>query len=190
MSLPRAFHTLADSIPASMPYVQAPPEKIAAWQERLGTADPRLKIGIAWAGNRTHDDDARRSIALQDFAPLFATQNARFFSLQKGPGTEQTHEFPLLCDWTRELGDFSDTAALVSTLDLVIAVDTAIVHLAGALGKPVWTLVQFDPDWRWGLNHNTSAWYPSMRLIRQRAAGDWREVIQHVALHLHSMTSY
>jgi tetratricopeptide (TPR) repeat protein len=143
----------------------------------------QLKVGLAWAGRPTHGDDRKRSIRLSQLAPLAQISGVTFFSLQKGdPAAESAN--PLagmqLIDCAPDLHDFADTAALISQLDLVIAVDTAVAHLAGALGKPVWVLLPFKPDWRWLLNRNDSPWYPTMRLFRQSGRREWNEVIEEV----------
>jgi hypothetical protein len=132
-------------------------------------------VGIAWAGAKTLKDDARRSIPFDVFAPLLSTEGATFVSLQKGDAAD---------DWPAETGhpiadcdDLMDTAALIMGLDLVIAVDTAVVHLAGALGKPVWLLNRFESEWRWGCEAESSVWYPTMRILRQGAGEPWSQVI-------------
>ena len=180
MSLPLAFGTVRETIPAAVPYLAAPAEKVSHWRARMG-GEERFKVGLAWGGRPSHKGDRQRSMALRLLEPLLATESVRFFSLQKGPPAEQARAFPVLCDWTAELADFSDTAGLIGNLDLVIAVDTAVAHLAGALGKPVWTLIPFAPDWRWGVEGGESAWYPTMRLFRQPREGDWAGVVAEVA---------
>jgi Tfp pilus assembly protein PilF len=182
-SLPGIFGTTLRSIPATVPYLAPDPTRVAAWSARLG-ADPRLKVGLAWAGRAEHWNDRNRSVALAVLAPLASVPGILFLSLQKGPASQQAAAPPPgmeLVDHTADLHDFADTAALVANLDLVISVDTAIVHLAGALAKPVWTLLPFCPDWRWLLDRSDSPWYPTMRLFRQSAAGDWASVMNLVA---------
>jgi hypothetical protein len=134
-----------------------------------------LKVGLAWAGRREHRLDRFRSIPFELFKRLLQIERAKFYSLQKDSPA------PGLADCTSELHDFADTAALVQNLDLVIAVDTAAAHLAGAMGKPVWTLLNLAGEWRWLTDREDSPWYPTMRLFRQRAMGDWDEVIERVA---------
>jgi ADP-heptose:LPS heptosyltransferase len=136
-----------------------------------------------WAGNPAHARDHDRSLLLSAFAPLAGLRNVRVFSLQKGDRAAEARTPPPgmnLFDFTPELNDFADTAALVSNLDLVVASDTAVAHLAGAMGKPVWLLLPFAPDWRWMLNRTDSPWYPTMRLFRQRRWGDWSEPIEQI----------
>jgi hypothetical protein len=128
-------------------------------------------------------------MALTDFAPLVDAPGVNFFSLQKGDAAEQLHSTPdglAITDWTEQLQDLSDTAALMDALDLVITVDTSVAHLAGALGKPVWVLLPFAPDWRWMLDRSDSPWYPTMRLFRQPQARDWRSPVEQVAQALHT----
>ena len=139
-----------------------------------------MKVGLAWAGSPTHKSDRNRSMKLSDLAPLGQVPGVRFFSLQKGAAAADAKTPPAgmkFVDWTEELKDFADTAALIANLDLVIAADTAVVHLAGAMGKPVWTLLPFVSDWRWLLEREDSPWYPTMRLLRQARVGDWESVI-------------
>jgi hypothetical protein len=147
-------------------------------------AGGRLKVGLAWAGNPINRSDRLRSIALDTLAPLAKVVGVDFFSLLKGPSAVAAKNPPAgmrIVDWSDELQDFADTAALITALDLVICVDTAVAHLAGALGKPVWLLLPFAPDWRWMLNRSDSPWYPTMRLIRQPRPGEWEKPIQQIA---------
>jgi len=184
MSLPLA---LGVPIPTADSYLRADPDRIAFWRTRLASM-PGPKIGLVWAGSpRQHAPelraaDRRRSIALRQLAPLAGL--ATFVSLQKGEAAAQARTPPTgmrLLDFTDELTDFDDTAALVAALDLVISVDTAIVHLAGGLGVPVWVLNRFDTCWRWLLDRTDSPWYRSATLFRQPAMGDWNSVIDDVA---------
>ena len=193
MCLPRLFGTTLDAIPADVPYLSADPVKVDRWAERLSRYEGKIKIGLVWAGSsREHDPEAsaidrRRSIALQQFAPLAGIANIQFFSLQKGDPSTQAlcppHGMSLV-DWTSELHDFEDTAALVTNLDLVISVDTSVVHLAGALAKPVWVLSRFDGCWRWLNGREDSPWYPTARVFHQKAPGAWDEVMERVAAEL------
>lgn len=182
LSLPLALRTRLDDIPAAVPYVHADAERAAAWRARLGpSAKPRL--GLAWAGNPKHDNDAARSIPLTRIQCLLAPR-FDWIALQPDPRAADRalmQELPALRGYAAEQTDFDETAALVAQLDLVICVDTAIAHLAGAMGKPVWLLLPFAPDWRWMLEREDSPWYPSMRLFRQRREGDWDEVLDRVA---------
>ena len=142
-----------------------------------------MKIGLAWAGSDKHKLDTDRSISLDALAPLAQASGVRFFSLQKGPAAAQAKSPPAemeLIDFTDSLNDFADTAALLANLDLVICVDTAVAHLAGAMGKKAWVLLPFAPDWRWMLDRNDSPWYPTFRLFRQPARGDWQTPINQI----------
>jgi len=185
MSLPRAFRTTLASVPSQVPYLHAPKLAAARWRERLETPRPQRKVGLAWAGNPRHKRDRIRSLPVEAYAPLLAIRECSFFSLQKGDAAGSLAKVDALggriVDYTAELESFADTAALVSALDLVITVDTAIAHLAGALGKPVWILLPLAPDSRWMTARADSPWYPSARLFRQRQRGDWEPVIQAVA---------
>jgi len=173
MSLP---HVLGTEIPSALGYLQAPADRVAHWQARLSGL-PGLRIGLVWAGNprlggTSYDRaDQRRSVRLEQFRPL-AMPGVSLVSLQKGAAAQQTAGFPI-SDWTTDLSDMAETAALVSALDLVISVDTAVAHLAGALGRPVWLLNRFDCDWRWGVTGEESIWYKSLRQFRQPSRGDW-----------------
>jgi tetratricopeptide (TPR) repeat protein len=177
-SLPLALRTELASIPAEVPYLAASPERIATWRERIARL-PGPRIALVWSGSAAHPNDRNRSIALTRLAPLFEEQGS-FISLQRDlrPGEAETlAKFPNITDVAAELDDFEDTAAVVSLCDLVIAVDTAVAHLAGAMGKPVWLLIPFQPDWRWLLDRDDSPWYPTARLFRQPAPGDWESVV-------------
>jgi tetratricopeptide (TPR) repeat protein len=176
LSLPAAIGTTLNSIPADVPYLHA---NSANWRERLNVIGNRLKVGLVWAGRPTHTNDHNRSMQLSHFSRLSEIPNVAFYSLQKGPAAAQTGLE--LIDFTTELNDFADTAALVGALDLVIAVDTAVAHLAGAIGKPVWVLLPMCADWRWMTERSDSPWYPTMRLFRQTRWGDWDQVVQNVA---------
>jgi hypothetical protein len=179
LSLPLAFKTTLDTIPTQVPYLEADLQKVAKWNERLG-AKRRLRVGLVWSGSVTHVNDRNRSIPLRTLTPLLGL-DVEYYSLQK----EVRHDdqldmtqFPQLQSHADELHDFSDTAALIATLDLVIAVDTSIAHLAGALGKPVWILLPQVPDFRWLLARNDSPWYPTARLFRQQSVGGWSGVVE------------
>jgi tetratricopeptide (TPR) repeat protein len=183
LSLPRMFATTLDTIPAAIPYLQPEAAKVANWRHRF---DPQLlNIGIAWAGDPSHPNDRNRSCALTHFASLASLPNVAFFSLQKGKAASQPVPVGLaLTSLAEELTDFSDTAAVIAGLDLVIAVDTAVVHLAGALGKPVWVLLPCVAEWRWLTDREESPWYPTMRLFRQPQRGDWESVFVQVVKEL------
>jgi Flp pilus assembly protein TadD len=184
LSLPRAFGTTLQSIPQAVPYLQADAEGVERWRRELAADGGRFRVGLAWAGRPTHRNDRNRSLSLSTLAPLAQARGMTFYSLQKGEAGKQAANPPAgleLVDWTAELNDFADTAALIANLDLVISVDTAVVHLAGAMAKPAWTLLPFVPDWRWLLEREDSPWYPTMRLFRQPSRGDWGSVIARVA---------
>jgi tetratricopeptide (TPR) repeat protein len=179
------------------PYLQADPDEIAAWAGRL-TQSGALRIGLCWAGGLRPDQallnsmDARRSLSLEAFAPLAGVEGLEIYSLQKGPAAAQVAELrgrggPGIIDLTAELKDFADTAALVANLDLVITCDTAVAHLAGGLGKPVWILNRFDGCWRWLDGRADTPWYPSARLFTQPAPGDWASVIGRVVRELSAL---
>jgi tetratricopeptide (TPR) repeat protein len=191
LSLPLAFRTDLTNMPGQVPYLFADVHASQRWAERLGHdahANRELKVGLVWAGgNRPHvaelrKNDARRSITLEALRPILDVPHVRFYSLQKGPAAQQLAQLPELgqriIDYTDELANFADTAALVANLDLVISVDTAVAHLAGALGKPVWILNRFDTCWRWMLERQDSPWYSGAQLFRQPALGDWESAIQ------------
>jgi Flp pilus assembly protein TadD len=180
MSLPLAFGTSRDSIPGNVPYLAADPPSVAAWRRRLAPL-PGLRVGLVWAGAPGHAEDRRRSMSPALLGPLGAVEGVSFVSLQKG--RDGAPPIPLT-DWTAELRDFADTAALITALDLVIGVDTAVIHLAGALAKPVWLLNRFDPHWLWLQDRGDSPWYPTLRQFRQDQPGDWASVISAVALAL------
>lgn len=185
-SLPLAFATTLETIPAATGYLPTPPQdRIQAWQQRLG-ARRRPRIGLVWSGSPTHRNDHNRSIPLRRFARILALE-ATFVSLQKDPrpaDREVLQERADIADWTSELTDFRETAALVCCLDLVIAVDTSVAHLAAALGRPTWILLPYTPDYRWLLERQDSPWYPTARLFRQTAARDYDDVLDRVCSEL------
>ncbi|MCB8881974.1 tetratricopeptide repeat protein [Acidisoma cellulosilytica] len=190
MSLPGRFRTGLGSIPAATPYLSADPAAVALWQGQLGQGrlGQGLRVGLAWAGNPSLGNpsrtamDRRRSIAPARLAPLWQVPGVHFVSLQKGkPSLPDT--LPAF-DVMGEMGDLADTAALVANLDLVIAVDSAVAHLAGALGKPVWLLDRTDPCWRWMLGRRDSPWYPGLTIYRQQNPGDWEAVLAEVSADL------
>jgi tetratricopeptide (TPR) repeat protein len=194
MSLPRAFGTTLASIPAEIPYLHAEPAEVAAWSQRLSPL-PRPRVGLVWAGRRINTQDHVRSIAPHRLAPLAAVAGVSFVSLQKRDARDADTPAMLsppgitLHDFTAELRDLADTAALVTALDLVIAVDTAMAHLAGALGKPVWLMNRSHSDWRWLIDREDSPWYPTLRIFRQPRRGDWESVIERVAGELQTLVA-
>jgi hypothetical protein len=182
-SLPGIFGTALATIPAEVPYLTVAPQLIASWKKRL-EAYPGFKVGLVWAGNPNNQYDSARSCNLLDFAPLASVEGVTFISLQKGPAESQLANPPQnmrIIALGSELQDFADAAAVIESLDLVISVETAVPHLAGALGKKIWTLLSFVPAWRWMMERSDSPWYPSMRLFRQTKRGEWGEVVREVA---------
>lgn len=180
MSVPGLFRTTLDTIPAEVPYIYAEPQKVEYWRSRLtGTG---FNIGIVWAGNPANADDHNRSCNLTSFFPLAQIPNVKLYGLQKGQAAPQP-----ITNLGEELEDFQDTAGVIENLDLVISVDTAVAHLAGAMGKPVWTLLSFAPDWRWLLDREDTPWYPTMRLFRQTEPGNWDSVIQRATTELRAL---
>lgn len=179
-SLPLAFGTELATIPASDFYLAADPDKVATWRQRLG-AGSGLDIGLVWRGSATHANDHNRSLTLDALLPLLPRQ-CRYVSLQKevGAAERQLLQSHGIAHFGEELADFADTAALCASMDLVISVDTSVAHLAGALGRPVWIMLPFSPDWRWLLDRDDSPWYPGARLFRQHATGDWSTVFAQV----------
>jgi Flp pilus assembly protein TadD len=179
VSLPRILKTTLDTIPADVPYLWADPQMTEHWRQVMG-ASGSFKVGIAWQGNPGHTNDRNRSVSLARFEPLARLDGVRLFSLQKGPGTEQLAEVKehlSIQDLGSQIQTFQDTAAALENLDLVITIDSAVAHCAGALGLPVWVLVPFAADWRWLMHGEDNPWYPSVRLFRQPAPGDWDSVI-------------
>lgn len=187
MSLPYLFGTRLDRIPAA-PYLHAPADKKAFWAERLAGLRGR-RIGLAWGGNKDLSADALRSIALEKFAPLLALPGIDWISLQKGERQDELKAlgWPIR-DWMDECHDLQDTAALMENLDLIVAVDTSVVHLAGALGRPTWLLNRYGSEWRWLLDRSDTPWYPSMRIFNQPAPKDWDAAIAAVAAALGQAT--
>lgn len=180
MSLPLLFGTILETIPARVPYLSVPEGRLSRWQAFLGEGTG-TRIGLVWAGRRK--PDPHRSCRLRELSPLAAIEGITFYSLQIGEGAEQvTAPSPgmELVDLTGRIADFADTAALIAQLDLVISIDTAVAHLAGAMGKPTFLLLPFAPDWRWMLERSDSPWYPTMRLFRQGQAGIWKGVVDEV----------
>jgi tetratricopeptide (TPR) repeat protein len=180
LSLPLFLGLKLETIPTNVPYLHAEPALCEQWRAHLAPLGQRRKIGLVWAGNPMHTNDHNRSIPLASFAPLAEIDDAVFISLQKGGPAAQPPAGLQLIDRTAELSDYAATAALIANLDLVISADTSVAHLAGAMGKPVWTLIPFYPDLRWLLNRSDSPWYPTMRLFRQTRPSDWQTPIRAV----------
>ncbi len=180
--LPRLFGTDLSTIPAPVPYVRADPAKVAQWRTRLAELIPQgfQAVGIVWAGRPTHGNDYNRSMTLQMLAPLGRLERTALVSLQMGPAMAQVSDYygpaPLI-NLGAEIVDFTDTMAILEVLDRVVAVDTSIVHLAGAMGRPVSVLLPFAPDWRWLRERSDSPWYPSLDLFRQPRTGAWAEPV-------------
>jgi len=170
---------IGDNVPNDVPYITTSPEKVPAWAEKVRPAEGKLRVGIAWAGNPRHKNDRARSCPPALLEPLGGVDGVAFFSLQKDADPAELPSLRLT-DLTPEFRDFADTAALIANLDLVITVDTAVAHLAGAMAKPVWLMIPSLPDWRWGLDREESRWYPTMRLFRQPTSGDWASVIARI----------
>jgi hypothetical protein len=183
LSLPLVLGTTLEAIPCRIPYLTPAPRSIDLGPPPI--ANPRLKAGLAWAGSPTHQNDRHRSCHLSDFAPLFAIPDVAFYSLQLGPQAAEQREAGIwtgrLVDLGDRLGDYADTAAEIQQLDLLIVVDTSVLHLAGALGRPAWGMISARSDWRWMLDREDSPWYPSLRLFRQSLLDDWSEVFSRAA---------
>ncbi len=193
LSLPRAFRTELDSIPGNVPYLRADSTFVQQFTQNFLTqpGNDRLRIGLVWSGSPRHTRDPQRSMSLAQLRALTDIPRTAFYSLQKGPAAKQVLDMPMemnLIDLAPHLNDFADTAAALANLDLLITVDTAVAHLAGALGKPVWVMLTHNPDWRWLLDRGDSPWYPSARLFRQSAANDWTSVIDRVHTELRQFT--
>lgn len=191
LSIPRLMRTNLDEVPSDVPYFSADPEAVERWRQIIGKKDA-YRVGLAWSGDPAYRKDRVRSLRMEQLAPLLKVPGAAFYKLQKDAGSgESPHQVmeSAVFDYTPMIQDFADTAACIETLDLVISVDTSIAHLAGALGKPVWTLLPYIPDWRWLLNRDDSPWYPTMRLFRQPSPGDWEAVISNVAKELEKLIS-
>ena len=191
LTLPHIFGTTVETIPAEVPYLFAEAGRVERWQERLAgmIGGGELRVGIAWQGNPHHQWDRFRSLGLERFAGLAGMAWARLVSLQRGPGVEQIAGFQELTGGRlvvptegrqESSGDLADTAAIMASLDLIITVDTATAHLAGALGREVWVALSTVTDWRWMMGRQDSPWYPTMRLFRQRALNGWEELMGRV----------
>ena len=182
MSVPSCIGMELSGTPADVPYLFADKAKVKAWRKRLGATDrSKRKVGLVWAGSPTFGNDRYRSMTLTDLRVLSEVDHVAWYALQKGPAHTQLADAPPAFrahDFTAELTSFEDTAALIMNLDLVIAVDTGVAHLAGALGKPVWLMLPANSDWRWLETRSDSPWYPGMRLFRQAMLGDWAPVVK------------
>jgi tetratricopeptide (TPR) repeat protein len=186
--LPRIFGTTLETVPAK-PYLSANPVLTRIWRKRLGSSG--FKVGLVWAGNPGFPDARHKSIPLPQLAPLASCRGIKWVSLQKGAGASELAAAPdgmRLLSFDERLVDFAETAAVIENLDLVITIDTAVAHLAGALGRPVWVLLPLVPDWRWLVEREDSPWYPSVRLFRQTELGTWTSVVERVARELRTTT--
>lgn len=181
LSLAMLLHVTEENFSLNRPYLEPGKKQVASWRERIAW-EQQFKIGITWKGR--NKPDPRRSAALSLFAPLAKIPKVSWYSLQVGEGAEQINTCPpgmQLHDMTVNIRNFEDTAALIMNLDLIITIDSAVAHLAGALGKPTWVMLPFAPDWRWMLERDDSPWYPGMRLFRQPKPGDWESLFRNVA---------
>ena len=177
MSLPGLFKTTLATIPDSVPYISASPEKQVYWQRRINGGQP--KIGLVWAAKPT--DENQKSCPLEMFQSLFDLRRTAFYSLQKGDAAAELKiAAPGVVNLADDFKTFADTAGAIKCLDLVISVDTAVAHLAGAMGKPVWLLLPWAADWRWLTDRTDSPWYPTMRIFRQSRPGDWKGAVSRV----------
>jgi tetratricopeptide (TPR) repeat protein len=188
LSLPLALQTSLETIPGRVAYLKASSDKIQAWSAKLG-APKRLRVGIAWRGSATHNNDRNRSLALEEFIEKLP-RHVDYFSLQKDVRPEDAAVLSAASNvrhFGESLHDFTDTAALCELMDLVISVDTSVAHLSGALGKPTWVLLPYSPDWRWLMHRSDTPWYAAMRLFRQSADLQWAPVLETVAQELHHL---
>lgn len=182
MSLPGLFDTRVETIPAAIPYLAAGGGALARWKERLGPAR-ELKVGLVWAGRPLYVRDFARSMPFAAFGPLWDIQGVSWYSLQVGERQSDLSAGPAgrIEDLSPYLTDFNETAAALSQLDLVVSVDTAVAHLAGALGRPCWVMLPYFADWRWLMGRTDSPWYPTLRLFRQTKRGDWADIVSQIA---------
>lgn len=180
LSLPHLFKTTWNTVPSAIPYLSVDEKRYTIWQNKLKDYNKGLKVGLVWSGNSEDKERLDRTCGLAAYKPLADVNNVTFFSLQKEKAAQEVKKAPSgmqIVDLSPELYDFMDTAAVISQLDLVITVDTAVAHLAGALGKPVWVILPYNADWRWRLELSDTVWYPSMRLFRQKVRSRWEEVM-------------
>ena len=175
-SLPRIYGTTIDTIPADTPYLSVSEERVKRWAKRIGDSGGRKKVGLVWGGNPLHLKNFERSMPPENLHALLARDDVAFYSLQKGPAASYPFPGGNVTVLDEDLTDFAETAAAIQNLDLVIGVDTAVIHLAGALAKPTWVLAAHVPDWRWLMGRDDSPWYPTARIFRQARYGDWKSV--------------
>lgn len=185
MSLPHIFHAAGQrDIPSTVPYLSIPQHLTTQWNAKLAECKGN-KVGLVWAGNPKNLRDSARSLPLADFTPFFELSSLTFISLQKGTAAAQIADTKLpVLDYMNECQDMLDTGALIQCLDLVISVDTSVVHLAGALGKPVWLLNRYEGEWRWAIDREDTVWYPTMRIFNQESPNTWKPTIDRVAMAL------
>jgi hypothetical protein len=179
LSLPFLFSTTPETVPAEVPYLHVDPDRRKQIAEQLPRSGGPC-VGVCWKGNRIFVDDDRRTPGLAAFRPILSTRGCTFVNLVKAPGEDAVGELPIV-DLMPQMRDFADTAHLIAAIDLVITSDTAVAHLAGALARPCWLILSAAADWRWLIGRDTTPWYPTMRLFRQRSLGDWPEVIERVS---------
>jgi hypothetical protein len=183
LSLPRVFDTTLWNIPHETPYMRAPWGRVEHWRQRLAQDGAAKRVGLVWAGSARHTNDSQRSMNLSDLAPLGNTPGVKFYALQKGDREAEAQNPPQnlpLINLGPEIKDLTDLSAVLETMDLLITVDTAPAHLAGALGRPVWVMLPAASDWRWMLKRPDSPWYPTIRLFRQTKMRDWTGVVSEV----------
>jgi hypothetical protein len=187
--LPALFGTQIEAIPASIPYLSVCQDKVLHWKNKLNLNSQKINIGIACSGNSKHQNDLNRSMPLQFFSTLLENPKVELFLIQKELRDtdkaffDQQDQIHFLGN---EIDNFLDSAAIVQNVDLIISVDTSLVHLAGALGKTVFLLLPWDPEWRWLLQRSDSPWYPTMKIFRQPLAGKWDEVMINICKDLNS----
>ena len=178
-----ALSVSSQNLPGTIPYLKVDPDRGEQWSDRIPETG-RLRVGLVWAGRPTHRNDRNRSIPLEAMLPLLRQTDVDFYALQVGERVSEIATAGLandLIDLSPRLSDFAETAAALDQLDLLISVDTSVVHVAGAINRPAWVLIPHAPDWRWGLEDGTSPWYPSLRLWRQPEFGDWDTVLENIA---------
>jgi tetratricopeptide (TPR) repeat protein len=188
MSLPLIFGTTLQTIPLDVPYLKPDPARVAAWAQKMSTYSG-LKVGLVWSGSA--NPEPLRSMTLAELAPLAEIPSVQYFSLQFGPAAAEAKKavaWMNIVDLSDDVADFGETAACMMNLDLILTIDTAAAHLAGALARPTWTMLPFSPDWRWLLDRPDSVWYPTMKLFRQTRRKVWTDVVEHVAIALRELT--
>jgi hypothetical protein len=184
MELPRAFRSSRDTVPSEVPYLEVDSGAKERSKLLLGSADTKLRVGVVW---RSSEWNPARSLAAIELAPIASLPNISLYSFQRGPGHAELNalrRYALVHDTSKHSREIADTAADLMNMDLLITVDTMAAHLAGALGRPVWTMLPFDADWRWMLDTSSTPWYPTMTLYRQSRPGDWSSVIQRIVTDL------